>query len=75
MLNKVILISYLGADPESKTMLSGGEVVNFCMAISESYTDKATNKKIDKTEWHSFLNRKRCCEKNKKRDKELIDVF
>ncbi|WP_330168180.1 single-stranded DNA-binding protein [Bartonella grahamii] len=55
MLNKVILIGHLGADPECKTMPSGGEVVNFRMATSESYTDKATNKRIDKTEWHSVV--------------------
>ncbi|WP_273782958.1 single-stranded DNA-binding protein [Bartonella sp. ML69XJBT] len=55
MLNKVILIGYLGADPESKTMPSGGEVVNFRLATSESYTEKATNKKIQKTEWHSIV--------------------
>ncbi len=55
MLNKVILIGHLGANPESKTMSSGIEVVNFRMATSESYTDKATNKKIDKTEWHSIV--------------------
>ncbi|WP_375643869.1 MULTISPECIES: single-stranded DNA-binding protein, partial [unclassified Bartonella] len=55
MLNKVMLIGYLGADPESKTMSSGAEVVNFRMATSESYTDKATNNRIDKTEWHSIV--------------------
>ncbi|WP_375701348.1 single-stranded DNA-binding protein [Bartonella sp. AA81SXKL] len=55
MLNKVILIGHLGANPESKTMSSGIEVVNFRMATSESYTDKATNKRIDKTEWHSIV--------------------
>ncbi|EJF95587.1 single-strand binding protein, partial [Bartonella elizabethae F9251 = ATCC 49927] len=55
MLNKVMLIGHLGANPESKTMPSGGEVVNFRMATSESYTDKATNKRIDKTEWHSIV--------------------
>ncbi|WP_375670574.1 single-stranded DNA-binding protein, partial [Bartonella sp. PS7NMGDW] len=55
MLNKVILIGHLGANPESKTMSSGTEVVNFRMATSESYTDKATNKRIDKTEWHSIV--------------------
>ncbi|WP_375682664.1 MULTISPECIES: single-stranded DNA-binding protein [unclassified Bartonella] len=55
MLNKVILIGYLGANPESKTMSTGIEVVNFRMATSESYTDKATNKKVDKTEWHSIV--------------------
>ncbi|WP_375694296.1 single-stranded DNA-binding protein [Bartonella sp. AD24XZML] len=55
MLNKVILIGHLGANPESKTMSSGIEVVNFRMATSESYTDKATNQKVDKTEWHSIV--------------------
>ncbi|WP_139413106.1 single-stranded DNA-binding protein [Bartonella mastomydis] len=55
MLNKVMLIGHLGANPESKTMPSGGEVVNFRMATFESYTDKATNKRIDKTEWHSIV--------------------
>lgn len=55
MLNKVMLIGFLGADPESKTMSSGTEVVNFRMATSESYTDKQTNQKKDKTEWHSVV--------------------
>ncbi|EJF74130.1 single-strand binding protein, partial [Bartonella sp. DB5-6] len=55
MLNKVTLIGRLGADPESKTMPSGGEVVNFRMATSESYTDKNTHQKVEKTEWHSVV--------------------
>ncbi|WP_409361580.1 single-stranded DNA-binding protein [Bartonella heixiaziensis] len=55
MLNKVTLIGRLGADPESKTMTSGADVVNFRMATSESYTDKKTNQKIEKTEWHSVV--------------------
>ncbi|USP02841.1 single-stranded DNA-binding protein [Bartonella taylorii] len=55
MLNKVMLIGRLGADPESKTMNSGGEVVNFRMATSESYTDKNTHQKVEKTEWHSIV--------------------
>ncbi len=55
MLNKVTLIGRLGADPESKTMPSGGEVVNFRMATSESYTDKNTHQKVEKTEWHSIV--------------------
>ncbi|WP_330167532.1 single-stranded DNA-binding protein [Bartonella grahamii] len=55
MLNKVMLIGYLGANPECKTMSSGAEVVNFRMATSECYTDRATNKRIDKTEWHSIV--------------------
>ncbi|WP_455466418.1 single-stranded DNA-binding protein [Bartonella sp. B39] len=55
MLNKVTLIGYLGADPESKTVASGAEVVNFRMATSESYKDKNTDQKIEKTEWHSVV--------------------
>ncbi|WP_375694285.1 single-stranded DNA-binding protein [Bartonella sp. AD24XZML] len=55
MLNKVMLIGRLGADPESKTMNSGAEIVNFRMATSESYTDKNTHQKVEKTEWHSVV--------------------
>ncbi|WP_375680827.1 MULTISPECIES: single-stranded DNA-binding protein [unclassified Bartonella] len=55
MLNKVMLIGRLGADPESKTMNSGTEVVNYRMATSESYTDKNTYQKVEKTEWHSVV--------------------
>ncbi|WP_375682308.1 single-stranded DNA-binding protein [Bartonella sp. CE47NXGY] len=49
------LIGRLGADPESKTMNSGAEIVNFRMATSESYTDKNTHQKVEKTEWHSVV--------------------
>ncbi len=45
MLNKVTLIGRLGADPESKTMNSGAEIVNFSIATSESYTDKKNQSK------------------------------
>ncbi|MDD9329510.1 MAG: single-stranded DNA-binding protein [Bartonella sp.] len=55
MLNKVTLIGCLGANPESKTMNSGAEIVNFRLATSQSYTDKKTNQKIEKTEWHSVV--------------------
>ncbi|MBB6160134.1 single-stranded DNA-binding protein [Bartonella doshiae] len=55
MLNKVMLMGYLGANPESKTMNSGAEIVNFSIATSESYTDKKTNQKVEKTEWHSVV--------------------
>ncbi|KEG22384.1 hypothetical protein H708_00939 [Bartonella bacilliformis VAB9028] len=55
MFNKVILIGYLGADPESRRMASGAEVVNFRIATSQSYTDKTTNQRVDKTEWHSVV--------------------
>nr|WP_019224147.1 single-stranded DNA-binding protein [Bartonella rattaustraliani] len=55
MLNKVMLIGFVGADPESKAMPSGIEVVNFRIATSESYTDKSTHEKVKKTEWHSIV--------------------
>ncbi len=45
MLNKVTLIGRLGANPESKTMNSGAEIVNFSIATSESYTDKKNQSK------------------------------
>ncbi len=45
MLNKMILIGYLGAAPESKKMNLGAEIFNFRMATFENYTDKNTNKK------------------------------
>ncbi len=50
-----MLIGRLGADPESKTMNSGAEIVNFSIATSESYTDKNTHQKVEKTEWHSIV--------------------
>ncbi|AQX30985.1 single-stranded DNA-binding protein [Bartonella schoenbuchensis] len=55
MINKVILVGNLGANPESKTMASGTEVVNFRIATSQSYKDKTTGEKVEKTEWHSIV--------------------
>lgn len=53
-LNKVILIGKLGKDPEQKTFSNGGIVVNFSVATSERWTDKATGEKKEKTEWHNI---------------------
>ncbi|MEL6094204.1 single-stranded DNA-binding protein [Bartonella schoenbuchensis] len=55
MLNKVTLIGNLGADPESRTMASGAEVVNFRIGTSQRYVDKTTGEKVEKTEWHSIV--------------------
>lgn len=57
--NKVILIGNLGADPETRYMPSGGAVATISVATSESWTDKQTNQKQERTEWHrvSFFNR------------------
>ena len=51
--NKVILIGNLGRDPESRSFQNGGKVVNLRIATSESWKDKSTGERKEKTEWHS----------------------
>lgn len=51
--NKVILIGNLGRDPEVRTFQSGGKVCNLRIATSESWKDKATGERKDRTEWHA----------------------
>lgn len=50
--NKVILVGHLGADPEVRTLPSGGKVANFSVATSERWTDKNSGEKKERTEWH-----------------------
>lgn len=50
--NKVILVGNLGKDPESRTFPSGDKVVNFSIATSESWKDKASGERKERTEWH-----------------------
>ncbi|MET0439190.1 MAG: single-stranded DNA-binding protein [Devosia sp.] len=50
--NKVILIGNLGADPETKSFQNGGKVVNLRIATSESWKDKSSGERKEKTEWH-----------------------
>jgi single-strand DNA-binding protein len=50
--NKVILVGNLGKDPEVRSFQNGGRVCNFSVATSESWKDKATGERKDKTEWH-----------------------
>lgn len=52
--NKVILVGNLGKDPESKSFSNGGQVVRFTLATSESWRDKMTGERKDKTEWHNI---------------------
>jgi single-strand DNA-binding protein len=52
--NKVILVGNLGKDPESRRFPSGGQVVSFTLATSESWRDKATGERKEKTEWHNI---------------------
>ncbi len=51
-MNMVMLIGNLGADPEGKALTSGARVVNLRIATSESWKDKTTGEKKEKTEWH-----------------------
>lgn len=54
MINKVILIGRLGADPEIRYTPSGAEVATFRMATSETWTNKSGEKE-EKTEWHRIV--------------------
>ena len=51
-INKVILVGNLGAKPEIKYASNGNAISNFSVATSESWTDKSTGQKQDRTEWH-----------------------
>ena len=51
--NKVILIGNLGRDPEVRTFGNGGKVCNLRIATSESWRDKASGERKERTEWHS----------------------
>jgi len=51
-INKVILIGNLGAKPEVKFASNGNAIANLSIATSESWTDKNTGEKQEKTEWH-----------------------
>lgn len=51
--NKVILVGNLGRDPEVRSFQSGGKVVNLRIATSETWKDKATGERKERTEWHS----------------------
>ena len=50
--NKVILVGNLGRDPEVRTFQNGGKVCNLSIATSESWKDKQTGERKDRTEWH-----------------------
>jgi single-strand DNA-binding protein len=53
--NKVILIGNLGKDPEIRTLGSGDRVANLRIATSETWRDKQTGERKEKTEWHSVV--------------------
>ena len=51
--NKVILVGNLGRDPESRTFQNGGKVVNLRIATSETWKDRNSGERNERTEWHS----------------------
>lgn len=52
--NKVILVGTLGKDPETRFMPSGSAVTGFSVATNESWKDKTTGEKQERTEWHNI---------------------
>lgn len=54
-INKVILVGNLGADPTVSTMTSGDKVVNLRIATSDTWNDKATGERKERTEWHRVV--------------------
>ena len=53
--NKVILVGNLGRDPEVRTTQDGTKIVNFSIATSESWRDKSSGERKEKTEWHRVV--------------------
>lgn len=51
-INKVIIIGNVGGDPETRYMPSGGAVTNLTIATNESWKDKASGERKERTEWH-----------------------
>jgi len=57
--NKVILVGRLGAEPESRAFPNGGSICNLRLATSESWKDKQTGERQERTEWHRVTLRNR----------------
>jgi single-strand DNA-binding protein len=54
-INKVILVGNLGSDPETKYMPSGSALTNLSVATTDSWKDKQSGEKVEKTEWHRVV--------------------
>lgn len=54
-INKVILVGNVGQDPEIRSTQDGREIANFSLATSESWKDKSSGEKKEKTEWHRVV--------------------
>jgi single-strand DNA-binding protein len=57
--NKVILVGRLGAEPESRAFPNGGSICNLSVATSESWKDRQTGERKERTEWHRVVLRNR----------------
>ncbi|MES2356290.1 MAG: single-stranded DNA-binding protein [Pseudomonadota bacterium] len=53
--NKAIIVGNLGADPEVRYLKDGTAITNIRVATSESWKDKTTGEKVEKTEWHKIV--------------------
>jgi len=53
--NKVVLVGNLGKDPEVRNAQNGAKIVSLTLATSESWTDKASGERREKTEWHRVV--------------------
>ncbi len=53
--NKVIIVGNLGRDPEARSMPSGDRMVTFSVATSETWKDKQSGERREKTEWHNIV--------------------
>ena len=61
-INKVIIVGFLGNDPEIRTMPTGEQIANITVATSESWTDKNSGEKKTQTEWHRIVLYRRLAE-------------
>jgi single-strand DNA-binding protein len=73
--NKVIILGRLGADPDVKFMPSGDAVANLSVATSQTWKDKTTGEKKEKTEWHRVVFFKRQAEVAKDYLKKGREVY
>jgi len=53
--NKVIIVGNVGKDPEVRSMQDGGKIVNLTVATSETWNDRASGERKEKTEWHRVV--------------------
>ena len=53
--NKVILVGNLGRDPEVRNTQAGGKIVNLALATSDSWTDRTSGERKERTEWHRVV--------------------